>query len=148
MLVVSRLWQRLQRIFAGHSRSCWGSARLGRSPVSAMPLVPASHPDCPFLLLHSKVIVGCCALVIGSAGRGLLKGVFPVFEGSGCLFQTLELSHTSCFLLPFSSLTSCDIVTGLPPDLWASLCLFKLRIPSPETSPCVYICTSQWSKFR
>lgn len=34
-----------------------------------------------FLLLHSKVDVGCYALVTDSAGRGLPKGVFPCLKG-------------------------------------------------------------------
>lgn len=148
MLVMSRFRQRFQGVFAGHSRSCWGSARLGRLPVSAMPLAPASCPNRPFLLLHSKMIVGAVPWPLIVRER-IAERSFPVFEGPSCPLQTLELAHTSCFLLPFSpSLAPCDIVTGRPPDLWASLCLFKLRIHFSETSPCVYICTSQWSKFR
>lgn len=70
------------------------------------PLAPASHPSW-LLLSHSSASGSVHGLPVSWSlivqRKGLLKGVFPMFEGFSPLFQTLELSHTSSFLLPFPS---------------------------------------------
>jgi len=53
------------------------------------------------------------ALVIDTAGRGVSERPVPVFEEPSRPFQTLELSHTSFFLLPFPSELRPRLVPGL-----------------------------------
>lgn len=112
---------------AEHNRSCWGFVlgwaavpSSGHSPFPR-PLAPASiFPG--FLSLYAPAFESDRGLPVPWSlivqGEESLKGVFPVFEGSICPFQTLELSHTSFFLPSFlQSLGLCwpprDMAMGL-----------------------------------
>lgn len=113
---------RFYGIFAGHNRSYWGSVLARVIPLSPGPWHQPPSFLALFLSLSAPAFESDRGLPVPWSlivqGEESLKGVFPVFEGSSCPFQTLELSHTSFLLLPFAqSLGLCwsprDVVTGL-----------------------------------
>lgn len=82
-----------------------GNAGLGCSPDSGISQAPGTSLLCPFwlpftLALFCSCIESDCGLPVpwsSYCGGGVSERHFPVFEGLGRPFQTLELSHTSFF---------------------------------------------------
>lgn len=118
---VTCLWFLLARMFygafPGRNGHCWGPVPRGavslHSPCSTghWHLLPFLDL-CPCTHLHSKAITAACALVVHSAGRGIVESNFPCLEGPHLSLSNADAFAHSCFssqCFPLSSVVGCCV---------------------------------------